>query len=88
MVGLAFGINCEMYFPSGSNAQNYFHKCQEINLYKPVDLTFHIPFSRTSALYILEALAWIIFATTNFPVLLVQMSMAEMLLTDCRMNMA
>lgn len=52
MLTLNFGLNYEMYFCSGKNAQNYYREYKEINLYAPFDLTFHIPFSRRSALYV------------------------------------
>ena len=52
LVGLAFGVNYEMYFASGSSSQNYYSKYKEINLYAPLDLTFHIPFSPESAMYL------------------------------------
>ena len=52
MLTLNFGLNYEMYFCSGKNAQNYYREYKEINLYAPLDLTFHIPFSRRSALYV------------------------------------
>ncbi len=52
MVGLAFGVNYEMYFASGSSSQNYYRKYEEINLNAPLDLTFHIPFSSKSAVYL------------------------------------
>ena len=52
MLTLTFGLNCELYLSSGKNAQNYNIRYQEINLYAPLDLSFHIPFSRRSALYV------------------------------------
>ena len=52
MLTLYFGLNYEMYFCSGKNAQNYNREYKEINLYAPFDLTFHVPFSRRSALYV------------------------------------
>ena len=52
MLTLYFGMNYEMYFCSVKNAQSYSREYKEINLYAPFDLSFHVPFSRRSALYV------------------------------------
>jgi TPR repeat protein len=52
MLTLYFGLNYEMYFCSVKNAQSYSREYKEINLYAPFDLSFHVPFSRRSALYV------------------------------------
>ena len=52
MLTVTFGLNYEMYFCSGKNTQGYNKEYKEINLYAPFDLTFHVPFSRRSALYV------------------------------------
>ena len=52
MLTVTFGLNYEMYFCSGKNTQDYNKEYKEINLYAPFDLTFHVPFSRRSALYV------------------------------------
>ena len=52
MLTVTFGLNYEMYFCSVKNAQSYSREYKEINLYAPFDLSFHVPFSRRSALYV------------------------------------
>ena len=52
MLTVTFGLNYEMYFCSVKNAQSYNREYKEINLYAPFDLSFHVPFSRRSALYV------------------------------------
>lgn len=55
MFGLNIGLNLEMYFSTWENAPHnyqyeYYDKYMDVNLYMPLDLTFHIPFGPESAL--------------------------------------
>ena len=55
MFGLNIGLNLEMYFSTWKNAPHdyqyeYYDKYMDVNLYMPLDLTFHIPFGPESAL--------------------------------------
>lgn len=58
MFGLNTGVNFEMFFNKWDSApSNYYDKYMEMNLNFPLDLTFHIPFSSESALYLHGGLA-------------------------------
>lgn len=55
MFGLNIGLNIEMYFSTWENAPHnyqyeYYDEYMDVNLYMPLDLTFHIPFGPESAL--------------------------------------
>lgn len=55
MFGLNIGLNLEMYFSTWENAPHnyqyeYYDEYMDVNLYMPLDLTFHIPFGPESAL--------------------------------------
>ena len=57
MFGLNIGLNYEVSYSTWKEAPHdeyyeYYDKFKDINLYMPIDLTFHIPFSRRSALYL------------------------------------